>query len=264
MRLIALSLAVLYGSVFASSAPAQSATQSALKQILDESQPPSLDWPVAAADRERAALLYQRNGYRLLWIDGDKPTAAAMSLLQELRQASDRGLDPQDYAGARLEALMADTRKTSHSEATPWAPFDAGLTLAGLRFLSDLHYGRIDPATVGHNLTVNRIALDIPTTLVHLASAVDVPIALDALEPQFKHYQLLKKQLSRYRALASQGGIDALPPLPAKSVKPGGDYAGAAQLQYLLTALGDTAPQPPQPPRHHRAAPRHRGRSRRI
>lgn len=247
MHLIALSLAVLCGSVFASAAPAQSLSADALKQILEES-PPYLDWPVSANDRERTALLYQQNGFRLLWIDGGKPTAAAMSLLQELRRAGDRGLDPQDYPGARLAALLADTIKTPHSEAKPWALFDAGLTLAGLRFLSDLHYGRIDPAAVGHNLTVNRIAWDIPATLAHLATAIDVPAALDALEPQFKHYQLLKQQLAHYRDLASEEGINALPPLPAKSVKPGDDYMGTAQLQRLLTALGDAAAQPaPQP-----------------
>jgi murein L,D-transpeptidase YcbB/YkuD len=241
LRLIALSLAILFGSVFAFPVSAQTASQDALTQILEES-PPYL--AVSANDRERAALLYRQIGYRLLWIDGGKPTAEAMSLLRELRQAGDRGLDPQDYPGDRLAALLADTLKTPHSEAKPWALFDAGLTLTGMRFLSDLHYGRIEPAAVGHNLTVNRIALDIPTTLAHLAAAVDVPTALDALEPQFKHYQLLKQQLSRYRELASEVGINALPPLPAKSVKPGDAYAAAAQLQYLLTALGDAAPQP--------------------
>jgi L,D-transpeptidase YcbB len=247
LRRIALSLAVLCGSVFAFPVSAQPASQEGLKQILEESQA-YLDWPVAAGDRERTALLYRQNGYRLLWIDGGKPTPAAISLLQELRQASDRGLDPQDYPGTRLAALLADTLKTPHSEAKPWAVFDAGLTLAGLRFLSDLHYGRVEPAAVGHNLTVNRIALDIPTTLAHLATAVDVPVALDALEPQFKHYQLLKKQLAHYRDLATEEEIHALPPLPAKSVKPGNAYAGAAQLQHLLTALGDAAPQPAMQP----------------
>ena len=74
-----------------------------------------------------------------------------------------------------------------------------------------------------------------------------MPVALDALEPQYRHYRLLKKQLSHYRDLASEEGINALPPLPAKAVKPGDDYVGAAQLQHLLTALGDTAAQPMQP-----------------
>jgi murein L,D-transpeptidase YcbB/YkuD len=185
----------------------------------------------------------------LLWSDGEKPTTAAINLLQELRQARDRGLDPEDYPGNRLAYLLVDLIDSPHAGVEQWALFDASLSLAGIRFLSDLHYGRIDPAAVGHNLTVERIRLDMPTTLAHLATAVNVALAVDALEPQFTHYALLKRQLSRYRALASEEGINELPPLPgapaagspaaAKSLKPGDLYAGAAQLQRLLTALGD-------------------------
>ncbi len=63
-------------------------------------------------------------------------------------------------------------------------------------------------------MTVERIRLDVPAALAHLATAVNVPVAIDALEPQFSHYALLKHQLSRYRALAGEDGINALPALP--------------------------------------------------
>jgi murein L,D-transpeptidase YcbB/YkuD len=234
--------------------PAQAPAEDALKQIIDEGNPAYLDWATALIDRERVAKLYESNGYRLLWSDGEKPTTAAINLLQELRQARDRGLDPEDYPGNRLAYLLVDLIDSPHAGVEQWALFDASLSLAGIRFLSDLHYGRLDPAAVGHNLTVERIRLDVPTTLAHLATAVNVALAVDALEPQFTHYALLKRQLSRYRALASEEGINELPPLPgapaadspaagspaaAKSLKPGDPYAGAAQLQRLLTALGD-------------------------
>jgi len=185
----------------------------------------------------------------LLWNDGGKPTAQAISLLQQLRQSADRGLDPEDYPLDRLANQLAVLSGATPSAAAPaaadpgqWAAFDADLTSAGLQIISDLHYGRIDPATVGHNLSAERVNLDLPVTLERIAAAVDVPAALDALEPQFRHYALLKKQLSRYRALASDDRINTLPPLPAKSVKPGDAYAGAAQLEQLLFALGDVAP----------------------
>ncbi|MEA3149460.1 MAG: L,D-transpeptidase YcbB, partial [Gammaproteobacteria bacterium] len=201
--------------------------------------PAYLDWTTALSDRDKIAKLYEDNAYRLLWSDGDKPTRAAITLLQQLRSAGERGLDPEDYPGNRLAYLLIDLIDAPHPGIEEWALFDASLSLAGIRFLSDLHYGRVDPAAVGHNLTVERIRLDIPTTLAHLATAVDVPMAIDALEPQFSHYALLKQQLSRYRALAGQDGLNALPPLPAKSLKPGDAYAGAPQLQRLLIALGD-------------------------
>jgi murein L,D-transpeptidase YcbB/YkuD len=111
-----------------------------------------------------------------------------------------------------------------------------------VRFLSDVHLGRVDPAMMGHDLSVGRIKLDIPTTLAHLAAAVDVAAAVDALEPQFSHFALLKGKLSQYRALAGEEGLNELPALPAKSLKPGEEYFGAAKLQQLLAALGDGPP----------------------
>jgi L,D-transpeptidase YcbB len=251
MRVIAASLAVVT-AVFASSAAlAQAPSEDALKQIIEEGSAAYFDWTVTLSDRERIAKLYQDNAYHLLWSNGGKPTAAAVSLVHELEHADDRGLDPLDYPGNRLADLMAESIRASQSGTGQWALFDADLSLAGMQFLSDLHYGRIDPAAVGHNLTVDRIKLDIPSTLAHLATAVDMAAALDALEPQYRHYGLLKKQLLHYRALANEEGINKLPALPAKSLKPGDTYEGAAQLQHLLSALGDAGPESPSlpPPR---------------
>jgi murein L,D-transpeptidase YcbB/YkuD len=238
---------VIAAAGFVPAAFADAPAADALKQILEQSNAASID-SASLADRERIGKLYEANGYRLLWSDGAKPTDAALSFLQELRLAGERGLDPEDYPGNRLSYRLIDLIGSPHPGIEQWAEFDAGLSLAGLRFLSDLHFGRIDPAAVGHNLSIARIPLDIPATLAELSTAADVGAAVDALEPQFSHYRLLKKELSHYRALALDEGLNRLPALPAKSLKPGEKYAGAAQLQRLLAALGDTAPPPPDAP----------------
>ena len=229
---------------------AQGPAEETLRQIIEEGNPAYLDWSTALADRELIGRLYVANGYRLLWSDGEKPSTAALVLLQELRHASDRGLDPEDYPGNRLAYLLIDLIDSRHPGVEQWALFDASLSLAGLRFLSDLHYGRIDPASVGHNLTIERIRLDIPTTLAHLATAVNVGVAIDSLEPQFTHYALLKRELGRYRELKDREGLNDLPPLPARSLKTGDVYAGTPQLERLLTVLGDLrgGNQPDVPP----------------
>jgi L,D-transpeptidase YcbB len=247
LRLGSVSMAAIAWAV-ASTALAQAPAEDALERIIEEGNPAYLDWSAAPGDRDQIGKLYQANGYRLFWSDGQKPTAAAISLLQQLRLAGERGLDPEDYPGNRLAYLLIDLIDAPHAGIEQWALFDAGLSLAGMRFLSDVHLGRIDPAAMGHDLSVGRIKLDIPTTLAHLSSAVDVAVAVDALEPQFSHYALLKKQLSHYRALANEDGLSDLPALPAKSLKPGDDYSGAAKLQRLLAALGDAAPPAPDVP----------------
>ena len=246
LRLGSVSMAIAW--TLASAALAQAPAEDALERIIEEGNPAYLDWSAAPGNRDQIGKLYQANGYRLFWSDGQKPTAAAISLLQQLRLAGERGLDPEDYPGNRLAYLLIDLIDAPHSGIEQWALFDAGLSLAGMRFLSDVHLGRIDPAAMGHDLSVGRIKLDIPTTLAHLSSAVDVAVAVDALEPQFSHYALLKKQLSHYRTLANEDGLSDLPALPAKSLKPGDDYSGAAKLQRLLAALGDAAPPAPDAP----------------
>jgi murein L,D-transpeptidase YcbB/YkuD len=245
MSRVAAAVVTILAAIHTTGALAQGPAEDTLRQIIEEGNPAYLDWSTALADRELIGRLYAANGYRLLWSDGDKPSTAALVLLQELRHASDRGLDPEDYPGNRLAYLLIDLIDSGHPDVEQWALFDASLSLAGLRFLSDLHYGRIDPASVGHNLTVERIRLDIPTTLAHLATAVNVGVAIDSLEPQFTHYALLKRELARYRELAAREGLNDLPPLPARSLKTGDVYAGSLKLERLLTVLGDMGGGPP-------------------
>jgi murein L,D-transpeptidase YcbB/YkuD len=237
----------LIGACFAAQAAAQAPAEDALKQLIEEGTPDTVDGATALGDRDRLLTLYTADGFRLLWSDGIRPTAAALALLQELQHAAERGLDPNDYPSERLARSLAELHDSPPPGIEHWAMFDVGLSRVALHFVSDLHFGRIDPATVGHNLTVERIKLDLPATLLQLASAARVDAVLDALEPQFTHYGLLKRALARYRALASDPGMSQLPPLPTKSLKPGDAYAGAAQLQGLLTALGDFAPADPAP-----------------
>ncbi len=239
LRTVALAAAAC---VCTSAALAQEPAADALKRIIEEGNPAYLDWSATSSDREPIGKLYAASGYRLLWSDGAKPTAAAISLLQQLRLAGERGLDPEDYPGNRLASLLVDLIDAPHAGIEQWALFDASLSLGGMRFLTHVHFGRIDPVSMGYDLSLGRVKLDIPTTLAHLSTAVDVAVAIDSLEPQFSHYALLKKQLSRYRALAGEEGLNDLPPLPAKSLKPGDVYSGAAHLQQLLVALGDAAP----------------------
>lgn len=240
MRLTRCGLAAA-AALFAASAFAQAPAEDALRRLIEEGNPAYLDGSSTTGDRDQIGKLYATNGYRLLWSDGAKPTAQAIALLQQLRLAGERGLDPEDYPGNRLAYLLVDLIDAQRSGIEQWALFDAGMSLAGMRFLSDVHLGRVDPATMGRDLAVGRIKLDMPTTLEHLATAVDVPLAVDALEPQFSHYALLKKHLSHYRALALEDGLTDLAPLPAKSLKPGEPYSGAPQLQRLLVELGDMA-----------------------
>ncbi len=87
------------------------------------------------------------------------------------------------------------------------AQFDIALSAAGLQFLSDLHFGRVDPHTAGFELGSARPPLDLPSLLERLAVTDSAEQVANSVEPSFLHYRLLKDALARYRLLATGDAI---------------------------------------------------------
>jgi L,D-transpeptidase YcbB len=174
----------------------------------------------------------------LLWFHNGQLTAAGVQLLVELARADERGLRASDYgaAGLGLEVNGAG----SHADAATLERIDAELTASARRMASDLHQGRVKPADLGYDLEIKRQPFDTAAAAALLASSADVGATLDSMEPQLRHYVLLKKALAKYRALnAAHPEIVQLPVLPRPRVRPGETYAGAPALRRLLATLGD-------------------------
>jgi L,D-transpeptidase YcbB len=74
-----------------------------------------------------------------------------------------------------------------------------------------------------------------------LAASPDVAATLDSFEPRPVPYRRLKAALTQYRTLSRELALLHLPPLPARSIAAGDEYAGAPQLRRLLRAVGDLA-----------------------
>jgi murein L,D-transpeptidase YcbB/YkuD len=191
-----------------------------------------------AAQALRAA--YSGAGAAALWSRDSRPSSQAEVVLRELQRAASYGLEVQDYAPDRIAALSpappAVTADTAHL-----AQFDVKLSLAALRFMSDLHYGRVDPAAAGFKLSATHQPLDLAASLIALARSADVSATIASFEPPFHHYAILKDALARYLSLAAHPQLTHLPAPPA-GLKTGGSYAGAAALRSLLLALGDLPP----------------------
>ncbi len=187
--------------------------------------------------------LYQQRNFMPLWYRQDQPTQQALTLLGLLRDAAAYGLRAADYDGIRLSyQLTAQTASSMSSEqlAQSRAQFDLALSVATLRLLRHLHYGRIDPRKVGFDLTPARgREFDAAAILTTLATSGDPVTEIGKLEPQFLHYRLLKTALTRYRLLAVDAELTQLPTFPDKSIKPGQPYVGAAALRRLLLADQD-------------------------
>ena len=182
-------------------------------------------------------VLYAAQAGQFLWSRNHALTRPAIDVIAQLRAAETVGLRAADYDANRLARLASGLTSASGDEQ--WALFDIGLSAALYAYAHDVHAGRIDPRAAGLDLEVAHSRLDFVPLAQGLSHSNDVAGVLRDIEPPFLHYDLLKKSLQRYRELAQEPELTQLPALPAKSVKPGQAYAGAAQLRHLLTALGD-------------------------
>ncbi len=193
--------------------------------------------------RRALSSIYANTADRPLWSVNGRATAPALALVRILRHARDYGLEPRDYGGDALAALAsragAEPPETERW-ASLWAQFDVSLTLQALHLVCDLHFGRINKCATGFALERPRRALDLDAVVRSLAGSGDVRRTLVSVEPAYYPYRLLEEALARYRQLAAQdGALTDLPPLPRRSVRPGGRYPGAPALRQRLRVVGD-------------------------
>lgn len=172
-----------------------------------------------------------------LWFDGAGLTQPALDLLEAMRTAEAWGLDPNDYTAAKLlsELQAADSPERR-------AQGSGALSTTALRFISHLHYGRVDPTTVGFDMPPRLKSFDSNAILRQLATTQEARGVLASIEPPFQHYALLKAQLANYRRLAAHPQLTQLPALSSPSIAAGAIYPGAPALRKLLAALGDMPP----------------------
>jgi len=181
------------------------------------------------------------------WVDaGGRPTADAREALALLTAAGEDGLDPADYDAAPLAARAALLEGSTATPAPTDAPaaaarFATALDAAMVRFLRELHEGRIDPLAMGYPMEPRRDRHDFAGLLHEAAAAHRLPALVAELRPQVPLYAGLRAALPRYRALAADRALAApLPPLP-RALHIGDAWDGLPALAARLAAEGDLA-----------------------
>ena len=186
--------------------------------------------------REQINRLYESTNFAPLWIKGDEPTSQATYLIEAFRASRLKGLNPSDYGA---ESLATQSQSLKGASPAAQASLDATLTLATMRYISDLRIGRINPKHLKFGIDVNSKKYDLPEFVTHqVANAGNVQSVLDQIEPPYVGYRRIETTLKQYLDLAAKGD-GAKVPAGTKLVAPGDTYAGSAQLAERLRLLGD-------------------------
>ena len=196
-----------------------------LSVMIDAGKLDDLRWRNFSDYRNQVRDFYQPSDYALAWVTGNQPTEQARAMIQLLQNAGKKGLRPDDYDASRwTDRLTQLAQTTPQATLDESARFDLALTVCAMRYISDLHSGRINPKYFDFGLKVNRRAYKVADFLrTQVVSAKDVPQALE-------HYLQLEKQ--------GDGPAIAIP-ASKKPIKPGEPYAGISPLAERLRLLGD-------------------------
>ena len=204
---------------------------------------PDLRWPDFSDYRGQVQKFYETYGNSLSWIKGMEPTPQAREVIALLLQADQKGLSADDYDGpkwsGRLDKLKPATRKPSEDDA---ARFDLALTVCAMRFISDLHIGKVNPKRLAFALDDESKKYDLAEFLKdHVTGAGNVAGVLAQVEPSYPGYRQTLRALQTYVELAKRDDGEQLPALK-KAIVPGDTYAGVPRLARLLRLVGDLPP----------------------
>ena len=105
-----------------------------------------LRWPDFSDYSKHVKKFYDFNGNSLWWVKGLEPTSQARQVITVLQQADQKGLSAGDYDAAlwngRVAKLKPAARQPAEADAVK---FDLALTVCLMRYISDLHIGKVNP-----------------------------------------------------------------------------------------------------------------------
>jgi murein L,D-transpeptidase YcbB/YkuD len=220
--------------------PLRAEGQASLRAIIQAGSLPYLRWPDFSDYEKHVQKFYESYAYSLPWVREGKPTAQAEQVIALLLQAEQKGLSTEDYDGPRwadrLAKLKPATPQPSEADAVR---FDVALTVCVMRYISDLHIGKVNPKHFDFGLDVEAKKYDLPEFVKdHVVDASDVAGVLAQVEPPYPGYRRTMQALHTYLELANEYDGNKLP-ATQKTVAPGDSYSGVPQLIRLLRLTGD-------------------------
>jgi murein L,D-transpeptidase YcbB/YkuD len=186
--------------------------------------------------KKHFAAVYETSSYAPLWLRDGEPTPQARGAIEALEQSEQKGLDPADYDSSKWRQKLESLKTANDIQK---ADFDAALTVVVMRYISDLHIGRVNPKHFKFGIDVEAKKYDLPQFVSQeIVHAPDVKAALAKVEPPYNGYRRTEAALDQYLELQAKGDGPKVPEV-TKAINVGDAYTGVSQLVARLRLLGD-------------------------
>jgi murein L,D-transpeptidase YcbB/YkuD len=127
-------------------------------------------------------------------------------------------LNSSDYNLDWLSSVLQHINDANQYTIEKLSLIDTAISINLLHFLSDLHYGRINPRSVGFNFNIKRKPADFVPLILSAHQENQISSLLDKAEPKIAVYHTLKKALSDYRNMDTS--VNSVPLKYRSSIKP--------------------------------------------
>jgi len=188
-------------------------------------------------ETETLLALYQLNSHQLLWFNVESPITRINQLLTVFNKAKEQGLNPADYNIKKLNSQWLKLLRSNPS-FVEFSDFDQILSLTFIRYLNDLHYGRIDPKSIGYHLPKKQFN-NLAKPIFNALQSNEIDTLISNREPNNDTYKKLKIALKKYNKLNSLWNS----PLKfgfEKSLRPGDWSTQVSSLRSYLNILQST------------------------
>ena len=136
--------------------------QAALRAIIQAGNLSDLRWPDFSDYQPLVQEFYDSYGDSLPWVRGMQPTPQARQMIASLLDADQKGC-PRKITTARAGTTGWPSsnlrRPTNEADAVR---FDAALTVCVMRYISDLHIGKVNPKHFDFGFNVEEKKYDLP------------------------------------------------------------------------------------------------------
>lgn len=198
---------------------------------------PLLTRPDFSEQLTQLSKIYELNNNQLLWLSETRSPSLINAALSLLANANTDGLNPSDYDAEILQPNFQLALTIPATAASELVKFDTALTIALIRFINDLHHGRINPQQLSYPSEFgNKQTLDVASLIKQSIEQQTLSRLPEAAAPQLKQYRKLKQALADYRQAPKE--LNFQPLIFNKSLRPGDQHPQIADLHKRLTTLG--------------------------
>jgi L,D-transpeptidase YcbB len=210
---------------------------SSLHAIADLARNEELGWPDFAPYKTEFGKFYDEHGSSLVWVQKRQIRPQALALIEVLKNANSRGLDPEDYDGSRWPGRLLKLQQNPTEQEL--VSFDTALTVSAMRYIRAVHVGRANPKEFNFQFDNGEGQFSLAEFLQSkVANSADPAAEIQKLEPPFPGYRKLLALLPVYEDYARKDDGEKLQ-TTVKTIRPGQPYASLARLGRFLQTIGD-------------------------